>query len=900
MRAEHKNFMPLWGPYSKKYMGISRIMPESEIPGARFDLVVYPTYANSAVPVPNVTVPSDYHPWDCDPQGNYFRYRYELLWKDQLFADVDFYKIEDETWGIRVCYENNTEKIQNCLLNFFAAMEYPMKREWKVRLPKKADYWKALDYEEFTFAKKHPWEHLNPDASKKGEVPAPEFINGKGLGESFYHLLAPHFGLKWFGSAAGDKVAWKINLKHQYQDAILTIRYMTTKTKEAVVFSSNYGNVVFLPSKTPQTVKIHLGKVEAETLDFLMSAKGTEANGVIFDFLCLTERGNENEIEVYQEKHNTIPQIQYVDNQIVYQYHYGEKPIYFTILNKRVRSRKLYSGCLEDALITRLTNSDETYDNLSRSFSGAFSEKHSDDGFYHTNVVEAIFMPQKTKHIEYAYIGTTKQKYTEKELEKIWENRVDKAKQTGINPEGETYDFSAKLLKAALFSNVVYPIARGEESIVHYTPGKRWDSLYTWDSGFIGLGMLEYSKAKAEYIMDVYLSEEENKDFAFVSHGSLIPTQFYLFYELMQRSSFEKREDLKKYYPMLRRCYLYIAGKAEESTTARLKSGLLTVYDYFYNASGMDDYPAQVALHGEHLEGRIAPVCSNAHFIRFAKIMKQIASVFGYQEDCLEYQSDAERVSEALLNSAWDEKSGYFGYVVHFDDSEKTEIFRTKEGENYNKGIDGVTPLISGIGENDQVERMLKHLKDEKELWSPIGLSTVDMSASYYYDNGYWNGSVWFPYQYLLWKSMLDYGENEFAYQIADRALSSWKQEVEFSYNTFEMIQIETGRGGWFHQFGGLSAPIVIWYHAYYKQKTITSGFDTWIESSEFAEDATRAKIVYRTADSKKHSMIVVMNSNYNYEVWMNGTAVDYKEHVKGALEINLSKQQGEIEIRCN
>ena len=102
----------MWGPYSKKYMGISRIMKESAVPGARFDFVIHPTYANSNVPAPNVTIPSEYHPWDCDSNGKYYRYRYELLWKDQLYADVDFFEIEEETWGIRVSFHNNTDKNQ--------------------------------------------------------------------------------------------------------------------------------------------------------------------------------------------------------------------------------------------------------------------------------------------------------------------------------------------------------------------------------------------------------------------------------------------------------------------------------------------------------------------------------------------------------------------------------------------------------------------------------------------------------------------------------------------------------------------------------------------------------------------------------------------------------------------
>ena len=62
-------------------------------------------------------------------------------------------------------------------------------------------------------------------------------------------------------------------------------------------------------------------------------------------------------------------------------------------------------------------------------------------------------------------------------------------------------------MKSALYSNIVYPIRRHGEYIAHYTPGKRWDSLYTWDSGFIGLGMLDYSSKLAEYVMDTYLSE---------------------------------------------------------------------------------------------------------------------------------------------------------------------------------------------------------------------------------------------------------------------------------------------------------------------------------------------------------------------------------------------------------
>lgn len=902
MREENKQIIPLWGPYSKKYMGISRIMRESGIPGARWDLVVYPTYANSAVSVPNVTVPSDYHPWNCDDEGKYFRYRYELLWKDMLYADVDFFCIEDETWGIRVSYQNNTERNQNCLLNFFVAEEYPQNSIYAVRCPEKSEVWNALDYDRLVYAKERPWEHLNHDAMKKGEVFIEDFTDGNGLGCSYYIMLVKHWNLKWFGGECGDTVSYKKVLKKPYENAVLNIRYKTMQDKESVSFSSRFGRILFEPSSTPAMCRIPLGKLESGDFQFTMEADGMAGNGVFLDFFAITEAEEAENVYAEKEIRNTIPKIEHQKESIKYQYNYGELPIYFTIKNKRVRNRDLYSGCLEDALITRMTNSDHTYDNLTKSFSGAFMDKHSDEGFYHANVVEAIFLPAKSRHVEYAYVSTCEEKkYTERELEKIWESRVrsSRKKDDLNNKEGNQYEFSTRLMKTAIFSNIVYPIYRHGEYISHYTLGKRWDSLYTWDSGFIGIGMLEYSEKLAEYIMDTYLSEPDNQDFAFVAHGSLVPTQFYLFYEILQRADEKRREELKKYYPMFLRYYRYMAGKTEGSATNRLGSGLLTVYDYFYNASGMDDYPPQKEIHHRKLEQIASPVCSNVHFIRIAKIMKRIAKLFGMNTDITEFTEDLNRVKDAFLSSAWDEESGYFGYILHHPDG-RCEIFRTESGENFNKGIDGVTPLIAGICSEHQEKLLLQHLKSDRELWSCVGISTVDMSASYFYDNGYWNGSVWYPYQYLIWKSMLDIGQNTFAYKIADRALSSWKQETEFSYNTFEMIQIETERGGWFHQFSGLSSPIVTWYHAYYKRGCITTGYETWVESQRFNEDYTEAVITYEFNDKKKNTMIIVMDSDYEYQIFVNGKLMEHEEHVKGALEIRLYEEKGKIKVIKN
>ena len=105
---------------------------------------------------------------------------------------------------------------------------------------------------------------------------------------------------------------------------------------------------------------------------------------------------------------------------------------------------------------------------------------------------------------------------------------------------------------------------------------------------------------------------------------------------------------------------------------------------------------------------------------------------------------------------------------------------------------------------------------------------------------------------------MLDLGETDFAWKIAKTALDAWKREVEYSHYTFEMFSIETGRGGWFHNFGGLSAPICLWAQAYFKPGTHQTGFDTFCTHGAFSEDCTAFfGQLYKLRGPKRHTAFV-------------------------------------------
>src|SRR5690606_14650448 len=96
-----------WGPYSKKYAGISHI--ENINKGFRFDFSVLPGFYRNKILVPNVQFESAYVPWSVNRDLTQYTYRYELEWKDKVFVDVT-YSIPDSTTAfVNILCVNNSD-----------------------------------------------------------------------------------------------------------------------------------------------------------------------------------------------------------------------------------------------------------------------------------------------------------------------------------------------------------------------------------------------------------------------------------------------------------------------------------------------------------------------------------------------------------------------------------------------------------------------------------------------------------------------------------------------------------------------------------------------------------------------------------------------------------------------
>ncbi|TDE17225.1 MGH1-like glycoside hydrolase domain-containing protein [Dyadobacter psychrotolerans] len=885
LHNSHDVSLSPWGPYSKKYAGVSHIPDITS--GMRFDFSVMPAYYRNKVLIPNVRFESGYFPWEFSRDLHQFTYRYELEWKDKVFVDVTYTVRDSSTVLVKMRSVNNTDLPQNLAMNLMAFIEYPENAAAKkISVASDAKWYNAMSYQSLTFAKKTARDNLVYDGWLRGEVRQSDLIDGRGVG-------------KGFGETAGDSVSYGINVSGEQLKGKLSLLY---KVKKGAVASFRLSglvqNVIELKGTgSPEKFEIPFSAKTPGVVLLTMVAEGSasaEINGFVVSGQSQKEPFKiESQVKAFSPK----AEENLSSKNLILKY--GDINSYYGIgWDNRFSEVREFRNSELDIFFKNLV-----HNHVEKVFTG------DREGSYSNVFIRPIEVLPHSEVTSYAVICNGNYDQVKELLAKYDLSKEDslESKAPVENPdnsiiaEGKKYLFSQKMMQAALLSNVVYPVYTQNSYIRNFTPGKWWNSLYTWDSGFIALGMNTVNERLAAEVINAYTTPPGSQS-AFIHHGSPLPVQVYAFFDLWNKT--QSKELLAYFYPRLRQLYLFTAGKFGSSTIGSLKSGLLKTWDYFYNSAGWDDYPPQVGVHAQKLEDTTSPVSNTAHAIRVAKILRIMALKLGLDSDVKEYDQDIARFTTALQKYSWDKKSGYFSYVKHDKEGNAVSFFNYEPGNvNFNMGLDGVSPLLAGICTVEQQNVLVDKLFSPQHLWTTTGISAVDQSAPYYKTDGYWNGSVWMPHQWFMWKALLDIGKPELAYKLAKKALDVWKTETDASYYTFEHFLVKSGRGAGWHQFSGLSAPVLAWFSSYYKVGTVTAGFETVIEEQSFVKDYTafKAKLSFDGA-TKAHvrTLLVCMNPAKTYQVVFGSKNVKFSVLNKGLLQIELpaTNEPGLLEVK--
>ena len=865
LRSDHDLNLPAWGPYTKKYFGISHIPEPAK--GLRFDLGFFPGFFRRTALVPNVLWESGYHLWEASPDLSYYSARFELEWKDRVYIDLSFSALNESASLISCDIANQTDSQQNLSLQFLASMQFPPPC-YQVELPPGGLWVDAVDYQDLRFAVARPTDHLVPDGLVRAEISGAGFVGGHGIGQRF-------------GADRGDTVSFSAVLDTTIEDPVILIRYRNEGRFQFDGFAQ--GPVTFPVTQEFAVVTVPLVNLQRGKQTLRMTSLG--GAGVELDGFAIVPANQAAKVVFSPRRDAYQPEISPGPHAASVLLKYQDAGTYYGMAwdFDQFQIREFRCGDLDNVFRYN------THNHVSRVIQGP------GDGHYTDVFLRPVTLaPRSSRTIRAIVCNGAREEVTKtlaqfpgrSDLAGIRDAARRKRAALPATP-GAEFAFSQERMAATVLTNVVYPLYIRRHYIRHNTPGRWWDSFYTWDSGFIGLGLLEHDLGRAADCLNTYTFPPGDPYAAYLQHGTPVPVQIYLFLEIWNRTQSDAL--LKYFYPRLRQMYLFLAGRAGGSTTARLASKLLTTWDIFYNSGGWDDYPPQQYVHANKLERSVAPVANTAHAIRAARILRMAALALGLKEDVAGYDSDIRTFSRALQRDSWNEESGYFGYVVHDGQGRATGILREPGGKSFNMGLDGVTPLVAGICTPQQVDRICQNLMSGERLWTPIGITTVDQSAPYHRNDGYWNGAVWMPHQWFIWKALLDLGRVKEAHRIAHTALGLWQKEVANSYNCYEHFLTQSGRGAGWHQFGALSSPVMSWFGAYYRPGRLTTGLDVWVKSSEFAAGhrGLRASLEIHSGDGA--TVLVTLAADRKYRVRWGGERAGFTEVLPGVLAVALT-----------
>ena len=899
-KQRHEGLFPAWGPYSKTYMGLSHLpalaRPGAQLPlpldarsAARFDCVVVPMLHSSQQPLPNTTRDGACHPFvnmASDLSRVHYRWQLGQGPRESAYAEVEFVCLDGEEALVRTTLVNNTDQALDCVINYFFTLDYPQERVTRVKTAPGTRYIPGERPAAVNFARPRPWDAQQPDAAPKGVFRDPAFTDGFGFGDRVSSGHVPHLCLQPWGLEAGDSVSYQLPAEILSDaEPALAIRYQSVPARPTDGVADFAREALGIPEPTnPGLAAVGLevsgalqGIIELPAADSLRTfvvpaghlkrGQGNEVRlralgavcGLEIDGLLLGAREAVQACRFEEETLLPAP-VEVIREEGGHVLDYPGQPVRygFTAYDARVRLRHVYSGTLEDAEPMRLSNPHFSFDDLQRPFSGSFRRKQSSPGHWVNLITPGVVAAPHSRETRLARLRALSAEAAPGKAE----NAPGEAFSHILGLEGPAPDSAARaafekafapvppvlpgapediqlgmgILRATLLQNLVYPIYTKQGWICHFTPGKRWDNLYTWDGGFIALGLMTASPALAEYMLGLYLAPLDDPEQAFVHHGSPVPVQFMALRELVAAADpAGQARLLARYYGRARLFYEFLLGRTHGSTTAKFETGLLTTYDYFYSAHGMDDYPAQLQTHLRGLAGRVAPAITSSQAIlagrslallaaRYAQLTEDSALRQGLEGHIREYERDMLALETALEEQAWDEASGFYAYVVHDGRGKKTDILRDDLGGNLDRGFDGLYPLAALGGAAKRQDRLLAHLMSEGELLTPYGLTAVSQKAPYFTPEGYWNGAVWFSHAWYFGRALLDYARGDFLLELVGRQLKAFSAQAVSRWNSYEMLRLTSGQGAWHPTFSGLTSPLLNWASSLYVPGTLTTG----------------------------------------------------------------------------
>ena len=165
--------------------------------------------------------------------------------------------------------------------------------------------------------------------------------------------------------------------------------------------------------------------------------------------------------------------------------------------------------------------------------------------------------------------------------------------------------------------------------------------------------------------------------------------------------------------------------------------------------------------------------------------LSRMAGVLGKPDESMEWQAQADRMSELINERMWDDSSGFF---YHVDKNDHTFNFM---GRNLKREeIIGFLPMWAEAVSKERAEVLINKLTDPAKFWRTNGIPTLAADDPWY--SPYvdycckWNGPVWMLWDYMVFEGLVKYGYSELAIELADKMINTTATQLSKNHNFWE------------------------------------------------------------------------------------------------------------------
>ena len=521
-RGMHDLTLPDWGPYSSRYAGISHIADRKK--GLRLDYFVIPGFHSGKGIFPDVRSPYDYHIWDANRELSYYAYRFELIWKDKVYVDMEFFRVDETSRLLKLTFRNNQSYAEQFCLTVGMQFEgCPVELNLQP-----GELW--IGGEEYVDIETR---NIQTDGLRRGVVPGIHFLDRKALGGTFPEI-------------PGNWVAFNFTSREIHQDAALYFHYASGGDQSVrfdLSLDGKHYQTYFPPTGGAHSFndlhfhKVVVGRLPAGKHRLQLKYSGEDKFGgsfVLDGFICASSSAD-MDAPPRLKSNESSPNLNISQDQT-------KRGIALSSFLRKGRFYGIHTGTDEPDIWT--ITGQEIGDYIRRQFDASHFQRnfwnHHDvkleEGNQHLMIdIGPLFCNPRSEisvYLPLAFAPSRNELF--RRLHEIYKNRLtieqkERKYHQAIrySVSGKRYAFSQERMMALSLTSVGYPVELKEGLIKYFNPGKccNCQTLYLWDAGFQGLGLLEYSPKLALETMNTYLTNLEDREHPLILHGTPLPVQ---------------------------------------------------------------------------------------------------------------------------------------------------------------------------------------------------------------------------------------------------------------------------------------------------------------------------------------------------------------------------------------